>query len=111
MRGQRFSGLLLLGLALVWSACDSADDRYEDVTIRSDRDAYQASPDEVMAFTIKNLGDRDVYLMCGGFAGLEEWRGGHLKHAWGTLGQQCLVIDTLPPGAEKVIKWRWTEDY
>ncbi|MGA7306425.1 MAG: hypothetical protein WBW88_16215 [Rhodothermales bacterium] len=112
MNTIKLAVLVLSPVLIASSACDSTtEEKYSDVSIVTDKDEYIASPDEIMEVTIKNMGSREVFLLCGGFIGLEEWRAGRLEHSWNVLGMYCLRVDTIAPGGEKKMSWRFTNDY
>ncbi|MGA7306428.1 MAG: hypothetical protein WBW88_16230 [Rhodothermales bacterium] len=112
MNAIKLAILVLSAVTIASSGCDSTtQERYSDVSIVTDKDEYIASSDEVMEFTIKNMGSRDIFLECGGYVGLEEWRGGQLERSWRLLGKQCLRVDTLAPGSKKKMSWRLTDSY
>lgn len=105
-----FGGFFLFVVAFVWSACDSTDDRYEDVTIRTDREVYDAMPPFSVTLTIENVGDESVYLGCGGGIGLEEWIDGKLNRASTIVQLECGGIDEIAPGSDFVRKTGFSTD-
>lgn len=99
-------------VAIALSGCDSGmEERYDEVSIQTNQEGYQATPEQVITFTIKNLGKKDVYQLCGGGYGLEQWRGGRLEHSWIIIGMQCLRVDTRAAGEEWKKSWRLTDSY
>lgn len=91
-------------VALVLASCDFVSDGY-DATIQTDQQRYELTDRPVgLTLTIKNVGEKSIYLVCGGATGLEEWADGKLRHAWGRIGYMCLHVDRIAPGEEFVIK-------